>query len=124
MPAAAPRPVVVIHGGAGNPSRGRLGDEREYHQALPAAPIAAVAAPPRGPLAAAIAAVQSLEDAPVFNAGRGSVLNRDGVVEMDAAVMDGRTGNAGAVAAVHRVRHPIALARAVMDDTPHVLLAA
>jgi beta-aspartyl-peptidase (threonine type) len=117
-------PVVVVHGGAGNPPPERLGDEGKYHEALRAALDAASAAIGEGALAGAVAAVQVLEDAPVFNAGRGSVLNRDGVVEMDAAVMDGRSGAAGAVAAVQRVRNPVALARAVMDESPHVLLAA
>jgi len=63
-----------------------------------------------------------LEDAPVFNAGRGSVLTSDGTVEMDAAVMCGRTLRAGAVAAVTTVRNPVSLARAVMESSDHALL--
>jgi beta-aspartyl-peptidase (threonine type) len=79
---------------------------------------------PRGTaLDAAQAAVEVLEDAPQFNAGRGSVLTGEGSVEMDAAVMDGSTLEAGAVAVITTVRHPVALARVVMDSTPHVLLA-
>ena len=69
------------------------------------------------------AAVEVLEDAPDFNAGRGSVLSADGRVEMDAGIATGPDGRAGAVAYVTRVRHPVALARTVMESTPHVLLA-
>jgi isoaspartyl peptidase/L-asparaginase-like protein (Ntn-hydrolase superfamily) len=118
------QPVVVVHGGAGNPSRERLGDEARYHAGLSAAMDAAVAQLDEGAVAAAIAAVEVLEDDPAFNAGRGSVLTAEGTVEMDAAVMDGRSGLAGAVAAVSDVRHPVALARAVMERSPHVLLVA
>ena len=75
-----------------------------------------------GALGAAQAAVSRLEDNPVFNAGRGSVLTADGTVEMDAAVMCGRTGRAGAVAAVTTVRHPVALARAVVEETEDVMV--
>lgn len=63
-----------------------------------------------------------LEDDPLFNAGRGSVLHELGGVEMDAALMDGRDLNAGAVAGVHHIANPIRLARLVLQDTPHVLL--
>src|SRR5436305_14326665 len=69
------------------------------------------------------AAVEVLEDAPDFNAGRGSVLTADGRVEMDAAIASGPDARAGAVACVSRVRHPVTLARAVMEATPHVILA-
>jgi beta-aspartyl-peptidase (threonine type) len=75
-------------------------------------------------LDAVVAAVTALEDDPTFNAGTGSTLNADGVVEMDAAVMDGATLAAGAVAAVTDVRNPVVLARAVMDGSGHLLLAA
>ena len=67
-------------------------------------------------------AVCELEDCPFFNAGRGAVLNREGHVELDAAIMDGRTRACGAVAAVHRPRNPVRAARAVMEKSPHVLL--
>lgn len=73
-------------------------------------------------VAAAQAAVEVLEDCPLFNAGRGSVLHRDGAVEMDAGIMCGRQRRAGAVAIVTRVRNPIALAAAVMERTDHVLM--
>jgi beta-aspartyl-peptidase (threonine type) len=75
-----------------------------------------------GALGAVQAAVSRLEDAPMFNAGRGSVLTADATVEMDAAIMCGRRGLAGSVAAVTTVRHPVALARAVMETTDDVML--
>ena len=69
------------------------------------------------------AAARVLEDDPVFNAGRGSVLNYDGGIDLDAAIMDGATRDAGAVAGIKTVRCPIALARAVMERSSHVLLS-
>lgn len=71
---------------------------------------------------AVIASVTVMEDSPLFNAGRGAALTRDGTVEMDAALMVGSTGLAGAVANVHGVRNPILLAQKVMLKTPHVLM--
>jgi len=68
------------------------------------------------------AAVRILEDLPVFDAGRGSHLNADGVVELDAGMMDGKTLMAGAVASVKRVANPISLARRVLEESPHVFL--
>lgn len=68
------------------------------------------------------AAVRILEDLPVFDAGRGSHLNADGVVELDAGMMDGKTLMAGAVASVKRVANPISLARRVLQESPHVFL--
>jgi L-asparaginase / beta-aspartyl-peptidase len=66
--------------------------------------------------------VKILEDSPLFNAGRGAVFNRAGEVELDAGVMDGATGRAGAVAGLKHIRNPIELARLVMEKTPHVML--
>ena len=63
-----------------------------------------------------------LEDDPLFNAGRGSVLNEHGKVTMDAAIMDGRNLDAGAVAGIHRIVHPIKLARLVLEESDHVML--
>src|SRR5205823_2133608 len=74
-------------------------------------------------LDAAEAAVQTLEDDPHFNAGKGSVFTSVGTNEMDAAIMDGKTLAAGAVAAVEHVRNPIVLARAVMDKSKHLMMA-
>ena len=71
---------------------------------------------------AATAAVCVLEDNPLFNAGRGAVLTRDGLAELDASVMDGSTLGAGAVTGLRHVKNPIALARLVMDRSPHVML--
>src|SRR3954469_7470306 len=67
-------------------------------------------------------AIRILEDDPTFNAGFGSALNSEGEVEMDAAVMEGSALHAGAVASIRGVRHPISVARKVMD-TPHTLLS-
>lgn len=69
-------------------------------------------------------AVRFMEDTPAFDAGVGSVLNADGEIELDAAIMDGKTLNAGAVAAVKHIKNPISLARKVMENSNHVLLAA
>jgi L-asparaginase / beta-aspartyl-peptidase len=74
-------------------------------------------------LDAAEAAVRELESNPLFNAGYGSVANLSGKVEMDASIMDGCTGQCGAVAAIPDVEHPVSVARRVMEDTPHVILA-
>src|SRR4051812_46734165 len=117
-------PVLVVHGGAGNPLGGVVEDEPAHHEALRAALLAGYELLTAGAAAvdAAEAAVQSLEDCALFNAGRGSVLNTEGHVEMDAAVMDGATRQAGACAGVTRVRHPVSLARAILEKTPHVLL--
>jgi LuxR family maltose regulon positive regulatory protein len=117
--------TVVVHGGCGNPRGDAIADEDGYHAALRAAVEAADAALAAGGTAldAAQAAVEVLEDAPQFNAGRGSVLTASGLVEMDAGLMSGHDRRAGSVAAVTTPRHAIALARAVMDDTPHVMLA-
>ncbi len=75
-------------------------------------------------LEAVEAAIRIMEDHPVFDAGRGSHLNADGVVELDAGMMDGSTLRAGAVAAVKRIANPITLARHVLDESPHVFLVA
>lgn len=67
-------------------------------------------------------AIRAMEDRPIFDAGRGSHLNRDGLAELDAGMMDGRTLRAGAVASVKRVANPISLARRVLHDSEHVFL--
>ena len=119
-----PDPVLLVHGGAGNPRGDGVRDEPAYHRALEEALALGWAAFESGcSLGAVQAAVESLEDCPLFNAGRGSVLTEEGKVEMDAAVMVGDGLRAGAAAAVTRVRHPVALARLVMERTGHVLLA-
>jgi isoaspartyl peptidase/L-asparaginase-like protein (Ntn-hydrolase superfamily) len=117
-------PALLVHGGAGNPRRGVVDDESAVHAALRDAllvgyELLAGGAPA---LDAVEAAVRRLEDCPLFNAGRGSVLNAEGHVEMDAAVMDGSTQQAGACAGVVRVRNPVSLARSILEKTPHVFL--
>jgi beta-aspartyl-peptidase (threonine type) len=117
-------PVLLVHGGAGNPRGGKVDDEPAVHAALRDALLSGyeLLAGGGAALDAAETAVQELEDCSLFNAGRGSVLNAEGHVEMDAAVMDGESRQAGACAGVVGVRHPVALARAIMEKTPHVLL--
>jgi beta-aspartyl-peptidase (threonine type) len=112
---------LVIHGGAGDVKA----DERAAR--LEAVRAAAQAAwtplqQGRSALDAVELAVRSMESNPLLNAGYGGALNRDGVVELDAMIMDGRTAHIGAVAAVHRIEHPVALARHIMEHTPHHLL--
>ena len=118
--------AIAIHGGAGTLSRAETSPEQEraYLQGLEAALDAGQSLLERGgsSLDAVTAAVVSLEDNPLFNAGRGAVLNRDGVAELDASVMDGRTLAAGAVSGLQHVKNPIELARLVMDKSPHVML--
>lgn len=117
--------VIVVHGGCGNPAAGVVRDEESYHRALAdALEAGGELLESGGPALDAVqAAVESLEDCPLLNAGRGSVLTSDGAVEMDASIMSGADLRAGAVAAVTGVRHAVALARAVMERTPHVMLA-
>jgi L-asparaginase / beta-aspartyl-peptidase len=118
--------ALAVHGGAGTLSRSEMtpAQEKEYREGLSAALDAGYALLGRGAssLDAVIAAVRVLEDNPLFNAGRGAVLNRDGVAELDASLMDGRTLGAGAVTGLQHVRNPIDLARLVMDKSPHVML--
>jgi beta-aspartyl-peptidase (threonine type) len=114
----------VVHGGAGDRAPDGPGEDLARAGCAAAARAGfAILRAGGSALDAVEAAVRILEDDPAFNAGRGSCLTRAGTVEMDAAIMDGDGLRAGAVAAVNRVRHPIALARAVLDDGEHLLLA-
>lgn len=117
---------LAIHGGAGVIEPGDLTPEKEkaYRAGLDAALRAGGAVLDKGGTAldAVGAAIRELEDNPLFNAGRGSVFTADGRNELDAAIMDGQTLKAGAVAGLTRTRHPIDAARAVMDRTRHVML--
>lgn len=126
MTVAEPRWALAIHGGAGVILRDRMSaaDEAAYKAALAQALDAGARILSDGGTAldAVEAAVVAMEDNPLFNAGRGSVFNAAGEIEMDAAIMDGRNLGAGAVAAVRHVRNPVRLARAVMEHSPHVLL--
>lgn len=119
--------ALAVHGGAGLIRRDALSPQREQdcRTALAWATEAGHAVLEAGGTAldAVVAAVCVLEDAPVFNAGRGAVLGRGGRVELDAAVMDGRDRSAGAITAATTPRNPVRAALAVRDHTPHVLLA-
>jgi L-asparaginase / beta-aspartyl-peptidase len=126
MPFASPTSwSLAIHGGSGMMSRDRLGNGDDLRAGLATALAAGsiVLAGGGSALDAVEAAVRTLEDDPLFNAGRGAVFTADGRNELDAAIMDGATGSAGAVAGATRTRNPISLARAVMAHSPHVLLA-
>lgn len=130
-PPAAPEPArtaLVIHGGAGFVPRESLSaaDLADVHGTLNRALDAGQAVLARGgsALDAVTAAVVVLEESPRFNAGKGAVFNADGGHELDAAIMEGHTRRAGAVAGVTTVRNPVRLARAVMEKSPHVMLTA
>lgn len=118
-------PVLVIHGGAGvikkdmTPARTKAVQEALSH-ALHDGYAALQAGRPAQD--AVTAAITVLENDPNFNAGRGAVFTHDGKNEMDAAIMEGATLQAGAVAGVHHIKNPILLAEAVMLHSPHVLL--
>lgn len=122
-----PRYALAIHGGAGVIERGSLdaATEAAYRSALEEALAAGERILDQGGSAvdAVIAAIVVMEDSELFNAGRGAVLTHEGTVELDASLMRGEDLDAGAVAGVTRVRHPILAARAVMERSPHVLLA-
>ena len=114
-------PVIIVHGGAWD-IPDRLVD-LNIRGVEDAAGIGwRVLKGRESALDAVIAAVNSLEDNPIFDAGIGSVLTEDGTVEMDAMIMDGATLGAGSVAGLRDIRHPVDLARIVMEKTPHVLM--
>jgi L-asparaginase / beta-aspartyl-peptidase len=119
--------TIAVHGGAGTILREELTPEMEagYHQGLQEALDAAYELLAKGGSAidAVMAATILLEDNILFNAGRGSVFNKEGEHEMDASIMDGETLEAGAVACVHNIRNPIQLAFEVMQNSPHVFLS-
>ena len=119
--------TLALHGGAGVIPRGSLTPAREtaFRAAMLTALDAGSAVLKRGgtSLDAVEATLRVLEDDPLFNAGRGAVFTADGRNELDASIMDGATRRAGAVAGVTRTRNPISLARAVMEKSPHVMLA-
>lgn len=118
---------IAIHGGAGTLTRGMMTAEKEsaYLKGLQEALNAGYSLLAEGASAteAVVAAVASLEDCPLFNAGKGSVFTADGTHEMDAAIMEGTGRNAGAVAMVTGIKNPIRLAQEVMLHSNHVLLA-
>ena len=118
---------LAIHGGAGAIARERMGPglETRIREGLSAAIEAGYRVLEAGGRAtdAVEAAVVSMEDSPLFNAGKGAVFTHDGLHEQDATVMDGATLEAGAVAAVRTIRNPIRAAHEVLRHSPHVLLA-
>ncbi len=126
-PALAEVPItIVIHGGAGALEKGRYSpaEEAAYKAALNAALDAGYGVLEGGgsALDAVEAAITLLEDSPLFNAGRGAVFTYDGKNELDASIMDGATGKAGAAAGLAHVKNPIRLARLIMEKSPHVMM--
>jgi beta-aspartyl-peptidase (threonine type) len=126
MTTDTPRWTLVLHGGSGSMTRENLSAEADaagragLHAALAAG--TAILSAGGSAVDAVEAAIRVLEDDPAFNAGRGSVFTAEGRIECDAAIMDGRDRDAGAVAGVTATRNPVSLARAVMERSPHVLL--
>ncbi len=123
-PQAARNFALVVHGGAGDYSR-MTPEQVEARRSVMTKAIQAgyvILARDGSSLDAVEATIRVMEDSGLFDAGRGSYYTREGVPELDAAIMDGRTLRAGAVASVKRVANPIHLARLVMEKTKHVLL--
>ncbi|GAB4131945.1 MAG: isoaspartyl peptidase/L-asparaginase [Bacteroidia bacterium] len=121
------KPVIAIHGGAGVIIPGQMSAEKEqaFHHAMRKILEAGYSVLNRNgsALDAVQAAVVVMEDDELFNAGKGAVLTADEICETDAAIMDGHTLRAGAVAGLRTVKNPVILARAVMNHTPHVMLS-
>ncbi|MAP55759.1 isoaspartyl peptidase/L-asparaginase [Altibacter sp.] len=118
---------IVIHGGAGTILKENMSDslERAYKIKLEEAIRVGHEILKQGGTAmeAVTKTINVMEDSPLFNAGKGAVFTHEGANELDASVMDGATLNAGAVAGVTRIKNPIDLALAVMNDSPHVMLS-
>ena len=119
--------AIVIHGGAGGvtPKNHNKKQQEAYTQKLQEALDAGYLVLENGGISldAIQAAINIMEDSPLFNAGKGAVYNSDGQQEMDASIMDGKTLNCGAVAGINHIKNPILAARLVMDSTNHVLLS-
>ncbi|MGV3541277.1 MAG: isoaspartyl peptidase/L-asparaginase family protein, partial [Rufibacter sp.] len=118
--------TLVIHGGAGTITRKNMTPEREkaYQEVLNQALQTGYAILKKGgsSLDAVEATVRVMEDSPLFNAGKGAVFTNEGKNELDAAIMDGKTRKAGAIASVTTIRNPISTARAVMEKSEHVMM--
>ena len=126
LAAAEPTFALVIHGGAGiHPEKLTAEVERANNESLHAALEVGrkILAKDGTALDAVEQTIRALEDDPLYNAGRGAVLNHEGQHELDASIMDGKSKQAGAVAGLTTVKNPISLARLVMTETRHVLLA-
>ncbi|GLU55765.1 isoaspartyl peptidase/L-asparaginase family protein [Dyadobacter frigoris] len=119
--------TLVIHGGAGTITRANMTPEKEkaYREVLNIALQKGYAVLKQGGTSekAVEAAIMVMEDSPLFNAGKGAVFTNEGKNEMDAAIMDGKTLKAGAIAGVTTIKNPIRGAIAVMEKSPHVLMA-
>ncbi len=119
--------VLVIHGGAGtlNKSQFTPAFEAKYKRGLDSALLVGNAILEKGGTAldAVEATVRVLENNPLFNAGKGAVFTSEGINELDAAIMDGKTLAAGSIAGVRTIKNPISAARAVMEKSEHVLLS-
>ncbi|OYW45720.1 MAG: isoaspartyl peptidase/L-asparaginase [Sphingomonadales bacterium 32-68-7] len=126
-PANPPHWSLAVHGGAGTMARAGMGEaQRAEHKAALGSALdagATILSAGGSALDAVEAAVRVLEDDSRFNAGRGAVFTYHGTNELDAAIMDGRTRAAGAATGLTRVRNPITLARAIMEQGPHVFLS-
>lgn len=124
--AEKPEYALAIHGGAGSITPEKLGPELEarVREDLLASLAAGEKVLKAGgsALDAITASIQELEDSPRFNAGRGAVFTAEGKNELDSAIMDGSTLDAGAVSGVKNIKNPILLARAVMEQSPHVMM--
>lgn len=118
---------LALHGGAGTLIKGAMTAEKEseYKAALKTALNTGYAVIEKGGTAldAVETTVKSLEDCPLFNAGKGSVFTAAGTHEMDASIMDGKTLDAGAVSLINGIKNPVSLARQVMEKTEHVFMA-
>ena len=123
---AADKAMLVVHGGAGTITRKSMSPETEqqYRAALEQALRAghAVLAKGGSSLDAVEAAIRTMEDNPLFNAGKGAVFTHEGRNELDASIMDGKSKAAGAIAGVTIIRNPITAARAVMEKSKHVMM--
>jgi beta-aspartyl-peptidase (threonine type) len=119
--------VLVIHGGAGTILKSQMtaAKEKAYQAALDTALQRGSAILKAGGTAldAVEASIRYMEDNPLFNAGKGAVFTNEGKNELDAAIMDGKTLMAGSVAGVTTIKHPVSAARAVMEKSPHVMMA-
>lgn len=117
--------AIVLHGGAGTIKRELMSPEieAEYRAILNKAIVSGHKILTEGGSSrdAIIASITLMEESPLFNAGQGAVFNHEGNIELDASIMEGRALEAGAVAALTRIKSPIALANAVLDHSPHVM---